>query len=100
MRIYPARNFREISTRIGPKFPGMFFGKPPNSAEICGGNVRKPKSRVAGSNPKFGKIWPDYATGILSKVVKKPRNFGKISGSSGLRKEAGACAAEKGPGQA
>ena len=57
----------QIFTEISP------FGKQPNSEEIYGGNVRKPKSRVARNDPKFGKIWPGYAAGTLSKIKNFPK---------------------------
>ena len=62
----PAGNFPEISPRINPQFSRIFgslifFGKPPNCEEICGGYVRRFENRVAGSNPKFGKIRENLA---------------------------------------
>ena len=52
-------------------FPEIWPGKPLNSEEY----VRKPKSRIAGNDPKFGKIWPEYAAGTLNKVIKNPSKF-------------------------
>ena len=62
---------------------------------------RKSKSRMAGSDPKFGKIWPGSAARALSEDPQNPPQIStKNSETSGPSEDAGAYAAKKGPRRA
>ena len=61
------------------------------------GDLRAGPPEETQNSGKFGRVMPRELEGRSAEPLQ---NFGKMLGISGPREEAGACAAEKGPGRA